>query len=108
MNYTGLADKQYRPTEQRSHHTTRVSQSKNPGQSKTPAFTHSLVASTHNAETIARYSNKTSVSHYDIRNNSGPSQLKSYDSSRSRVQQPLLKELKMEPLRRKLGSSTLN
>ena len=57
-----------------------------------------------------RYSNKTSVSHYDIRNsqNGAPSQLKSYDSSRSRVNQPLLKELKMEPLRRKLGSGTLN
>ena len=67
MNYTGG----YKQSDQRSHHTTRVSQSKNPGQSKCRSF-NSSVASTHNADTIQRYQNKTSVSHYDMRN-TGPS-----------------------------------
>lgn len=71
MNYTGLNERAYKQSDQRSHHTTRVSQSKNPGQSKLLPDPFP-VASTHNAETIQRYQNKTSVSHYDMRN-TGPS-----------------------------------
>lgn len=67
---------------ERSHHTSRVS-SKN--QQKASYINYQ--ANQGAGEMIMRYSNKTSVSHYDIRNsqNGAPSQLKSYDSSRSRV-----------------------
>jgi hypothetical protein len=64
MNYAQVAERPYaaKASEQRTHNTTRANQTKGKASLPTSA-----------ADVALRYSNKTSVSHYDMRNNSGPS-----------------------------------